>query len=271
MAPSVPFDREVVQNSPTAPQLTWIGHASFLGGLAGTWFLVDPVFNGHAGVLYPRFARPGLAICDLPDVGVVMVTHNHYDHLDAEFLGTYDPEVPVVVPRGLGGWMRRRRRKNVFELEWWESLEIAGLKLTLVPSCHWSRRGIFDTNRTLWGGFVIEGGGESLYHASDTAWFDGFAEIGHRFPDLLAAMLPIGSYEPAWFMEHYHLNPEQAGRAFLELGARYFLPMHWGTFQLTDEALCEPADRVRAWWDRHGPRDHRRMLLMAHGETKKFA
>jgi L-ascorbate metabolism protein UlaG (beta-lactamase superfamily) len=247
--------------------LTWIGHASFLGGLAGTWFLVDPVFSNHAGVLYPRHAPPGVGVDELPEIGVVMVTHNHYDQLDAGALRALGPEVPAVVPLGMGRWMRRRGRRQVFELGWWDSVEVAGLRVTLVPSCHWSRRGVFDTNRALWGGYVIEGDGTSLYHAGDTAWFDGFSDIGSRFPDLLAAMLPIGSYEPAWFMEHYHLNPEQAGCAFLELGAEYFVPMHWGTFQLADEPLSEPADRIRAWWKQHQPGDDRRMALMALGET----
>jgi L-ascorbate metabolism protein UlaG (beta-lactamase superfamily) len=117
---------------------------------------------------------------------------------------------------------------------------------------------------------VIRGGGCSVYHAGDSAWFDGFAEIGRRFPCLDAAMLPIGGYEPGWFMEHYHLNPEQAGRAFLDLGARRLLPMHWGTFQLTDEPLLEPADRMRAWWRLEGPGDGRMLDLIPVGETLRL-
>ena len=121
--------------------------------------------------------------------------------------------------------------------------------MTFVPSRHWSRRGLFDTNRTLWGGYVIETDAGAVYHAGDSAWFDGFATIGARFPHLLAAMLPIGGYDPAWFMEKHHLNPEQAGEAFLALGARHLVPMHWGTFRLTDEPFIEPVERIRHWWD----------------------
>jgi L-ascorbate metabolism protein UlaG (beta-lactamase superfamily) len=194
-----------------------------------------------------------MTLDQLPSVETVMVTHNHYDHLDANVFRSLPEEVAVVVPDGMGRWMRRRGRKRVIELGWWQQAEIGDLRVTLVPACHWSRRGIFDTNRVLWGGYVVEGGGYSIYHSGDTAQFDGFGEIGRRFPKLDAVMLPIGGYEPAWFMEHYHLNPEQAGRAFLELGARCFVPMHWGTFQLTDEPLCEPIDRMRFWWRQDGP------------------
>jgi L-ascorbate metabolism protein UlaG (beta-lactamase superfamily) len=114
---------------------------------------------------------------------------------------------------------------------------------------------------------VVEGGGCSVYHSGDTAWFEGFAEIGRRFPTLDAAMLPVGGYEPAWFMEHYHLNPEQAGRAFLDLGSHCLVPMHWGTFQLTDEPLCEPIDRMRAWWRSDGPSNPRRLHVLDVGAS----
>jgi L-ascorbate metabolism protein UlaG (beta-lactamase superfamily) len=194
-----------------------------------------------------------MRIDQLPDVTAVLVTHNHYDHLDAGVYRSLRDEVAVVAPIGMGRWMRRRGCKRVIELQWWQQTKVGDLQVTLVPACHWSRRGIFDTNSVLWGGYVIEGDGHSVYHSGDTAWFEGFGEIGRRFPDLDAAMLPIGGYQPPWFMEHYHLNPEQAGRAYLDLGARHLVPMHWGTLQLTDEPLCEPIDRMRSWWQKNRP------------------
>jgi L-ascorbate metabolism protein UlaG (beta-lactamase superfamily) len=166
--------------------------------------------------------------------------------------------------------MRRRGCTRVIELGWWQHAEVGDLKVTLVPACHWSRRGIFDTNRVLWGGYVIEGGGHSVYHSGDTASFEGFCEIGRRFPELDAAMLPIGGYQPVWFMEHYHLNPEQAGRAFLDLGARRLIPMHWGTLQLTDEPLCEPVERMRTWWQHNGPDSSRRLNLLDVGASLRL-
>ena len=258
-APIVDPDFELIHRETTEPWLTWLGHASFLGSLGGHRFLIDPVFSAHAGWLYHRYLPPPMTIKELPDIDVVMVTHNHYDHLDAELIRALPSDVTVVVPVGMGLWMRRRGRKRVIELQWWQKAEIGCLRVTLVPACHWSRRGVFDTNRILWGGYVMETDGHSLYHSGDTAPFEGFGEIGRRFPELEAAILQIGGYEPAWFMEHYHLNPEQAGRAFLELGARQLVPMHWGTFQLTDEPLCEPIDRLRSWWRQNGPGDPHRL------------
>ncbi len=140
------------------------------------------------------------------------------------------------------------------------------MKVTFVPAQHWSRRGLSDLNRRLWGGFVVEGRRQSLYHSGDTAFFDGFAEIGRRYPGIEAALLPIGAYDPAWFMERQHMNPEQALAAFRALGARRFVAMHWGTFKLTDEPLDEPPRRLEAERERLGlPPD--RVCVPAVGET----
>ena len=270
-APAISPDLDLVRSNDLTPRVTWIGHASFLGSLGGRRFLVDPVFAARAGAMYRRHGKPGLAARELPPVSAVLVTHNHYDHLDATTIRALPPDQPVVAPAGMAPWFARHGRCRVVELRWWEAVEIDGLRITLVPSRHWSRRGVLDTNRSLWGGFVVEGGGASIYHAGDTAWFDGFLEIGRKFPSLRAALLPVGGYEPGWFMEHHHLNPEQAGVAFLALGARTFVPMHWGAFQLTDESLTEPAERVAAWWRRHGPSDGRELRTMAVGETVVLA
>jgi L-ascorbate metabolism protein UlaG (beta-lactamase superfamily) len=265
-APSVDPDLGLIRDRSKRARLTWIGHSSFLCGLGSTRFLIDPVFADHAGTLYPRFGAPGLAARDLPEVEAILLTHNHYDHLDSGAVRAVGPDVPVVAPLGMGGWLRRHVRRSVHELGWWQSVELDDLTVTLVPARHWSRRGVLDTNRALWGGYVVEGDRHSVYHAGDSAWFDGFQEIGRRFPGLSAALLPIGAYEPAWFMEHFHMNPEQAGRAFLELGAQTLVPMHWGSFQLADEPLCEPAERIRAWWHGHAP-ENRRLAVIAIGET----
>jgi L-ascorbate metabolism protein UlaG (beta-lactamase superfamily) len=250
--------------------LTWIGHGSFLGALGGAAFLVDPVFSQRVGWVVRRHVPPGLEARDLPPLDVLLVTHSHYDHLDGPSVRSLPGDVPVVVPLGLGRWFRRRGFAHATELDWWESTTAGRLSITLVPARHWSRRGVGDTNRTLWGGFVVERDGRRVYHAGDSAWFDGFAEIGRRFPGLSAALLPIGSYTPAWFMEPYHMNPEQAGRAFVALGARRLIPMHWGTFQLADEPLREPLQRLRRWWDEHGPTDGRELHVPDVGTTLEF-
>ncbi len=277
-APWVTPDLELIRSRSEAPKLTWIGHASFLGSLGGARFLIDPVFSRRVGAFYCRHVPPGLRVRDLPPIDLLLITHSHPDHLDAPSISRLDRTTPVVVPAGLGRWFSRRDFTRVTELDWWHSTEVGqtgGLKVTLTPARHWSRRTPWDGNRSHWGGYVIEAGGTAVYNAGDSAWFDGFREIGRRFPGLEVAMLPIGAYRPAWFMEHNHMNPEQAGRAFLEVGARHFVPMHWGTFQLTDEPLTEPAERIRSWWQAHRPSQakqasplrNKKMHLPAVGET----
>lgn len=265
-APRVAPDLELIHGQTVSPQLTWIGHASFLGQLDGTRFLIDPNFSRRIGGFIPRHVPPGLEIRDLPKIDALLITHSHPDHLDAPSIRRLDRGMQVIAPAGLGRWFARRGFARVQELTWWHSTEVGGLTVTFTPARHWSRRTPWDGNRSLWGGYVIEADGTSLYHAGDSAWFDGFAEIGRRFPNLDAAMMPIGAYEPAWFMEHNHMNPEQACRAFLDVGARHLVPMHWGTFQLTDEPLAEPAERTRAWWRQSAPAG-KEMHMVSVGET----
>lgn len=266
-APRIEPDLELIHRRGGAPRLTWIGHSSLLGTLGGASFLVDPVFSQRVGWVYRRHGLPALTAEELPPLTAVLCTHNHYDHLDRPSLDAIPSHVPVVVPRGLESWVKSREKQAVVELQWWQSTVIGDLTLTLVPARHWSRRGIGDTNQSLWGGFVITGSDGSVYAAGDSAYFPGFAEIGHRFPGLLAAALPIGAYDPQWFMGYNHLNPEEAGRAFLDTGARTMVPIHWGAFQLTDEPISEPAGRLEAWWAGEGPADGRRLAIPAVGET----
>ncbi len=267
-APRAVTDRGGLEARGPGVRLTWIGHASFLGRLGDASFLIDPVFSTRIGWVVRRHGRPGLLPQDLPRVDALLVTHNHYDHLDAASIRALPRAISVFVPLGLGRWFRRRGFERVHELGWWQAADARSLRITLVPACHWSRRSIGDTNRSLWGGFVVASAGVSVYHGGDTAYFAGFREIGRRFPGLDAALLPIGAYAPAWFMERYHMTPEQAGRAFLELGARELVPMHWGAFKLTDEPLSEPIGRLRTWWGTHvPPGSSRRLCLPAVGET----
>ncbi|MBC8068253.1 MAG: MBL fold metallo-hydrolase [Deltaproteobacteria bacterium] len=247
------------------PSLTWIGHASYLVQLGGRSLLIDPVFSARLAVI-PRNGPPGLAIADLPRIDVVLVTHNHRDHMDAPSLRGLGPAPVYVVPQGLGPWFVRAGLPRVVELAWWEQREIEGFDITFVPSQHWSRRGLFDENETLWGGYVIARDGVRVYHSGDTAWFDGFAEIGRRVGPIEAAMLPIGAYEPRWFMRSQHMDPVEAIDAFEALGAQRFVAMHWGTFKLTDEDLLEPPMLLREHWERRGLADARREIP-AIGET----
>jgi len=139
------------------------------------------------------------------------------------------------------------------ELDWWQSHEHRGVTFTLVPQQHWSMRYPWDRDEALWGGWVCRSSEGATYHAGDNGWFEHFRTIRERVGAIDWAMLPIGAYDPRWFMKPQHISPEEAGRAFVELGARTMVAMHWGTFQLTDEPLSEPPRRLHAWWDEHGP------------------
>ena len=264
-APFVAADLSAIADS-AVPRLTWIGHASFLAALGGRQLLIDPIFSKRIAHIVPRSCPPGLLPGQLPAIDAVLISHCHYDHLDKPSILGLPQDVTLVAPLGVGPLLQGWGKSRVIELDWWQSVELDSVRVTLVPARHWSRRWLADTNHALWGGYVIETDTARVYHAGDSAWFDGFAEIGRRFPGLDAAMLPIGAYDPAWFMEHHHLNPEQAGEAFLALGAQQLVPMHWGTFRLTDEPLREPAERIRAWWDERCP-GGKRLRCMAVGET----
>jgi N-acyl-phosphatidylethanolamine-hydrolysing phospholipase D len=253
------------------PSATWIGHATVLVRLDGASFLTDPVFSGRVGPLGlagpPRLVAPGVPLADLPRIDFALVSHDHYDHADLPTVRALAARgVRVVVPRGLGSLVRAAGAEAV-ELAWWDSAEIAGVRVHCVPAQHFSGRGVFDRNRRLWAGFVVEGRSRRFYHAGDTGYFAGLAEIGRRLghPDLAA--VPIGAYEPRAVMRHVHLTPEEAVQAALDVGAVKVLGMHWGTFDLADEPLDEPPRRFLAEAARRGLRG---AFVPRVGETRGF-
>lgn len=229
--------------------LTWIGQASFLVQLAGINVLIDPVMSMNIGWIR-RNSPPGIAWSAMPKIDMVLITHNHRDHMDVPTLKKLGPDPVYLVPQGLGQWFLKNGFRRVIEMGWWQQEAVAGLTITFVPAEHWSRRGIADVNTSWWGGFVIEKDGMRLYHSGDTGWFDGFAEIGQRFGEIHAAMLPIGAYAPRWFMKPQHINPDEAVDAMAALGAKRLIPMHWGTFKLSDEPLDEPPRLLHDAWER---------------------
>ena len=255
-----------------AASLTWIGHSSFALRLGGLVVLTDPILVDRVG-LHVRNVAPGLALERTPAIDVVCISHAHADHLDTrsierirrhnERLGRRPPL--MMVPTGVGRYLPGLPR---VELGWWEQHRMAEVEFTLVPQQHWSMRGPFDRDEALWGGWVLKGPEGTAYHAGDTGWFSHFGEIGRRVGPIDWAMLPIGAYDPAWFMSPQHMGPEEAGRAFLELGARNLVCMHWGTFQLTDEPLGEPVERIERWWQAEGPPDRERLWRMDIGESR---
>ncbi len=234
-------------------RVTCIGHSSLLIQVANLNLLIDPVWAERASPLRwtgpRRHNPPAIALEDLPPIDVVLITHNHYDHLDTATLERLwrDHRPRVITPLGNDTIIRASVPDiGVGTGDWWDRFTVSGdVGITIVPSYHWSSRSLTDRRMALWGGFVLETPSGVVYCAGDTAYRDGklFREIGARFEPPAIAILPIGAYEPRWFMATQHVNPEEAVQIALDLRARQVLGVHWGTFPLTDEPYDEPEIR----------------------------
>lgn len=245
--PSMFSPREEVTSRPGLPDLkagqvgiTWIGHASFLIQTPEHSVLIDPNWAKWLKVI-KRLKEPGLAIHELPAIDLVLVSHAHFDHLDKRSLKAVASDQPIVVPENVGNLVHGLGFNRVHELQRWESMELGSLKITLTPAQHWGARVLHDRHRGF-GGFLIEYEGRTIYHCGDSAWFEGFSEIGRRGA-IDIALLPIGAYDAPTGRD-VHMNPEEALRAFQDLGAGLMIPMHYGTFRLGFEPLEEPPDRL---------------------------
>jgi L-ascorbate metabolism protein UlaG (beta-lactamase superfamily) len=250
----------------TSTAVTWVGHATYVLRVGGLTVLTDPVWSHRIPGVRPRLTGPGVAWDDLPRVDAVVISHNHYDHLDAPTIRRLPADTPILVPAGLGRWFRRRGFTDVTELDWGESAEIDGVRFDFVPAHHWSRRTPFDTCRSLWGGWIITAE-HRLYFAGDTGYGFRFRDIGRSHPDIDLALMPVGAYQPRWFMHGAHVDPDEAVRACEDAGARRMAPMHWGTFVLSAEPLLEPLERARQAW-RDAGRDRDDLWDLAIGESR---
>jgi len=268
--PRVPWPRriDVVPQLPPALDaradavVTFVGHSTFLVQTPAGNLLTDPMYSDRAGplnIVGPRRVRaPAVRIEDLPPIAVVLLSHNHYDHCDLRTLRKlarrFDPI--LVTPLGNGPLTRRAGIRRVEELDWWEHAQTTPLPVTLTPAHHFSARTPWDRNRALWGGFVVRAGGCSIYFAGDSAYAPFFRDIPRRLGAIDLALLPIGAYEPRWFMQAVHMNPAEAVQAHLDLGASASIGMHFGTIQLTAEGINDPVhDLAEALREREVPPD----------------
>ena len=260
--------------APAEITITWVGHSTLLLQLGGMNVLTDPMWSRRASPFSfagpRRWVAPGINFHDLPPIDVVLQSHNHYDHLDGPsvraLVRTY-PDASWFVPLGLEAFVRRRGATIVRELEWWQAADVGSVRVTCVPAQHFSGRSLVDRGETLWCSWALAtSNGSRVFFAGDTGYHPEFPLIGRRCGPFDVALLPIGAYEPRWFMRYLHMNPEEAVEAFRGLGANVMVPIHWGTFKLTDEAMDEPPVRARAAFAASGlPLARYRQL--AHGET----
>ncbi|WP_411333717.1 MBL fold metallo-hydrolase [Metabacillus indicus] len=256
---------EEVSANRSKTSVTWIGHSTFLIQTGGINILTDPVWAERMG-MQRRLTKPGMPIRALPEIDAVLISHGHYDHLDFASIRKLKGDPVFYVPEGLGASFRRRGYKNVKEAAWWDVFDKEDVRFTFVPAQHWTRRTLWDTNTSHWGGWVIEHKGHSIYFAGDSGYFRGFKEIGEKM-SVDAVLMPIGAYEPEWFMKVSHINPEDAVTAYLDLNAKGpFVPMHYGAFRLADDTGPEALERLLAEWEKRAL-DPEKLNVMKIGET----
>ncbi len=257
--------------------VTWIGHSTLFVQLGGLNILTDPHFSERAFMV--RFAGPRrmgplpVKLADLPRVDLVLISHNHYDHLDLDTvtaLRTQPGGSPLfVAPLGVDLWLNSQGVDRVERFDWWDSKRLLGIDVNFVPAQHWSSRTPWDRNATLWGGWVLKTADFSFYFAGDTGYSKDFEDIGARFGGFDLAAIPVGAYLPRWFMKEQHVNPEEAVRIHRDVRAQRSIGIHWGTFELTDEPLDEPIGELPVARRMHGVADEE-FVLFRHGETRIY-
>jgi N-acyl-phosphatidylethanolamine-hydrolysing phospholipase D len=274
--PRVANDGAALRANHAEPTVTWVGHATLLIQLDGVNVLTDPQWSERASpvsVAGPRrVTPPGLRLEDLPPIHVVLISHDHFDHLDVATVKRLaaDHHPRFYVPLGLKAWFADLGLHDVVELDWWDSRVAGGLTLTCVPVQHWSARSFFELNNRLWSGWVIAGRERRAFFAGDTGYYEPyFTEIGARLGPFDMAAVSIGAYSPAAIMRFTHTTPEESLRIFADVRGRRFVAMHWGTFDLAEEPLAEPPVRLLAEARRLGLEPDR-VWVLRHGETRRW-
>ena len=286
--PSVPPDLDFIHANARAgaamqPAVTWVGHATVLAQVGGLSLLTDPIFSARASPVSfagpKRPQPPGLTLQQLPHIDLVVVSHNHYDHCDAPSLQALNSQSggpPLfLVPLGLKAWLADLGITNAVEMDWWQSHRLGTVEVVMTPVQHWSGRSLSDRLQTLWGGWAVFAPDAHLYFAGDTGYSRDFQDVARRFADRQLgggfdiALIPVGAYEPRWFMKEQHVDPDEALRMHQDLRAKKSLGIHWGTFELTDEPLDEPPRALARGRKKAGVSEDD-FFLLALGQTRKL-
>ena len=241
--------------------ITYINHSSFLIQTQNTNIITDPIYSERASPVSfagpKRIIEPAIQFQHLPKIDYVLISHNHYDHLDIDTIIKLDTAFKPKILAGLGvcNYLTEEKGLNIDckELDWQDAVQdTSDIIFTFLPAKHWSARGIFDRNKTLWGAFAIETKQGNIYFAGDTGYGDHFKKASNQFKQFIIALLPIGAYEPRWFMQEHHMNPQEAVQAHIDLKAQLSIGMHYGTFELTDESYYQPTiDLEKAKMDKN--------------------
>jgi len=237
--------RPFVRENPFA---IWIGHSTYIVDIEGLTILTDPVWDTYCSPIPVRSLRrrfePPIALADLPPIDIVLLSHNHYDHLDAKTVATlhrFHPQIEWIVPEAVAHWFHCRRIHSVTEISWWKTHSAKNCAITAVPAQHFSGRSLWDKNKTHWNGYVLQTPTKTLYFAGDTGYnAKDFKTIGERFPPMDLSLIPIGTYSPKKFMQPVHVSPIEAVQIHQDVKSRFSLGMHWNTFRLSDEPFDRP-------------------------------
>jgi N-acyl-phosphatidylethanolamine-hydrolysing phospholipase D len=279
--PQVKIDLDRLHHPKDPFQITWIGHSTFLIQINGINILTDPIFAERASPLSlvgpKRYTEPATVIENLAKIDFVLISHNHYDHLDQSSIAQlqqHSPQIKWFIPLGNRALLIDEDvpEDHIVEMDWWQERSIktslkSDIKFTCTPAQHWSARGLFDRFKALWSSWVIEIGDQKIYFAGDTGYNDvQFKEIGDRFKDFDLALIPIGAYAPRWFMKAMHVDPNEAIQMHRDLKSKFSIGMHWGTFPLTAEPAIEPMDQLKKLVKNLGLNENE-FITIAIGET----
>jgi len=269
----VPNLRQRIEQMPDEDFITWIGHSTFLIRVNGEYWLTDPMFSDRA-LLPKRKTAPALSLEEIKGLNGklnIIISHNHYDHLDAASLRRLPEDVRVFVPLGLKGFVENLNKKYVKEVDWWESFELGnGTRIVCLPAQHWSRRIFQGANTTLWASFLLITPTVTIYYGGDSGYFVGYEEIGRVYPGIDYALLPIGAYRPRWFMHYAHMDIREVLQAYEDLGAKSLIPTQWGTFQLGDEPAGYPVLDLKKTMKESGFHSDR-AIIMDPGQVYPFS
>ncbi|WP_052015573.1 MBL fold metallo-hydrolase [Halalkalibacter hemicellulosilyticus] len=243
--------------------ITWIGHVTFLIQLSGLNIVTDPVWASRVG-FEKRLSKPGIMLEDMPEIDIVLISHNHYDHLHFNSIYQLKGDPLFLVPKGLKRLFLQKGITNVKEFNWWDCMLHKQLELTFLPTLHWSRRSLLDLNKSLWGGWMVKERSKTIFFVGDSGYHPIFKKIGRSY-QIDYALIPIGAYEPEWFMKQQHVTPEEAVQCFQELNASTFIPMHYDAFRLADDTPKEALDRLKKAWNKR--KGSKKLMILKLGET----